>query len=81
MVELEDLAEFDTPRIQIRYRDNGERGWSNWVDVSLGSIGQTGFNVRLKRLGIFSSRQYEIRYSDNTPLVFSKAEADVTVLR
>lgn len=69
------------PKLMLRYRNNGSSQWSNIIEIDLGEIGETEHHIKLKRLGIFSSRQYEISATDNLPIVLANAEIDVTVLR
>lgn len=70
------------PKLMLRYRNNGENSeWSNIREIDLGSIGNTEIIVKLHRLGIYETRQYEISATDNVPIVLSRAEADITVLR
>ncbi len=70
-----------TPVLMLRYRNNGSNTWSNIREISLGNIGDAEHIIKLQRLGIYESRQYEISATDNVPIVLSNAEADITVLR
>jgi hypothetical protein len=74
-------SSYSSPKLMLRYRNNGSSQWSNLKEIDLGATGNTSHHVKLNRLGMFKSRQYEISVTDNVPLVFSKAESDVTVLR
>ena len=76
-----DWAETYTPKLMFRYRNNGKATWSNIKEISLGFTGDTDIQIKLFRLGIYESRQFEISCSDNVPVVLHRAEADVTVLR
>lgn len=67
--------------LMIRYRKNGTNNWSNLREINLGAVGQTNHHVKLKRLGIYESIQFEISVTDDTAVVLSGAEADITVLR
>lgn len=69
------------PILMFRYRNDGSSQWSNIRELDLGSVGNTAHHIRIPRLGIFQSRQYEISATDNVPIVLSNAEIDVTVLR
>lgn len=71
----------ETPKLMFRYRNDGSSHWSNITEISLGAIGDTQHHVSLKRLGIYSSRQYEISATDSMTIALSNAEADVTVMR
>jgi hypothetical protein len=70
-----------TPMLMLRYRNNSSNTWSNIREISLGDIGETEHIIKLHRLGIYESRQYEISATDNVPVILSNAEADITVLR
>lgn len=50
-------------KTQIRYKIDG-RGWSDWIDRSLGERGQFGFPVVIMRLGRGQTFVYEIRTTD-----------------
>lgn len=69
------------PILMLRYRDDGTGEWSNIEHIDLGALGDRNFHVKLFRLGTYESRQYEISCSDNTPLVLSNAQEDITELR
>jgi len=70
-----------SPKLMLRYRNNGSNTWSNIREINLGDIGDTEHFIHLHRLGIYKSRQYEISATDNVPIVLSNAEAEITVLR
>jgi hypothetical protein len=70
-----------TPKLMMRYRNDGKTLWSNEKEISLGATGETNHHIRLKRLGVCRSRQFEISATDDVPIVLSNAEADITVLR
>lgn len=70
-----------SPTLMLRYRNNGSNTWSNIQEIDLGEVGNTDHHIKLKRLGMYKSRQFEISATDNVPVVLSNAEADITVLR
>ena len=70
-----------SPKLMFRYRNNGSTQWSNIIEINLGDVGETAHHIKLHRLGIYESRQFEISATDNVPVVLSNAEADITVLR
>jgi len=74
-------SSYTPPKLMLRYRNNGSSHWSNIREIDLGATGNTEHVVKLCRLGMFKSRQYEISATDNVPLVFSSAESDITVIR
>ena len=56
----------DAAEFMIKWRDNGATTWKNERTVSLGKVGETDFHARLRSLGRYRSRQYEISMSDNS---------------
>lgn len=68
-----------TPKIAIRWNDG--KTWSNEKFLSLGDEGESGLVMRIDRLGMFRTRQYEIIATDDVPVVFGDAEEDITILR
>ncbi len=71
----------ETPKLMLRYRNDGSSQWSNIREINLGAIGQTEHHIKIKRMGMYKSRQFEISATDNIQIVLSKPEADITVLR
>lgn len=71
----------NNPVLMLRYRNNGSSQWSTIREIDLGAIGENEHPIKLKRLGIYESRQYEISATDDISIVLSNAEADITVLR
>jgi len=69
------------PKLMIRWRDNNRANWSNEHYISLGNIGETDLILRLKRLGVFRTRQFELVVTDVVAASFGDAEVDITVLR
>jgi hypothetical protein len=70
-----------TSTLMFRWRDNGSPVWSNYVDISLNPDTQGNFVVPMNRMGMYRSRQYEFRLSDNVDLVLVGATEDVEVMR
>lgn len=68
-----------TPKLVFRWRDNN-RVWSNEHHVSLGDLGESEHVVRLRPMGIFRTRQYEITMTDAVSLNYGAAEEDIEVL-
>lgn len=69
-----------TPKIMLRYKlDN--RNWSNIKELSLGDVGEYEIILRDQRRYIYRTVQYEFSATDAVRVVFSKAEAEVEVLR
>lgn len=75
------LQQGTNPVLMFRYRNNGSSQWSNIEEIDLGSIGETEHHIKLRRLGVYESRQFEISATDNIGIVLSNAEAEITVLR
>lgn len=67
------------PLVLVRYRDNGSIQWSNYLEGSLGQLGDTEFFVTFEPMGTYKTRQYEIVMSDTVPFVLVDAEEDVEV--
>lgn len=67
------------PKIELRFKDSG-RGWSDWRQFSLGERGETKAYAEFRRLGIYRSRQYEIRMTDPAALKITSIETDETVM-
>jgi hypothetical protein len=70
-----------TSTLMFRWRDNGSPVWSNYVDISLNPDTQGNFVVPMNRMGMYRSRQYEFRLSDNVDLVLVGATEDIEVMR
>jgi hypothetical protein len=70
-----------TSTLMLRWRDNGSPVWSNYVDISLNPDTQGNFVVPMNRMGMYRSRQYEFRLSDNVDLVLVGATEDIEVMR
>jgi len=68
------------PYLIVRWRDDGKSTWGNEHYIDLGKVGDTEFIGKLKRLGIYSARQWEFILSDAVPLVLCEAEESVEVL-
>jgi hypothetical protein len=67
------------PTMQVRYRD-AAGAWSNERSVSLGAVGQHELIAELRRLGMYTTRQWEFIHTDNTDWVLSDAQELVEAL-
>ena len=67
--------------INIKYRDEDERDFSNEREVGTGKGGASEFRTRLFNNGIYYARQWDIVSSDNTPFIIGDFEEDIEVLR
>ena len=61
------------PKARIRWRDNGDTTWSNYVDITLASQGDKRFLKRITANGSYYTRQYEISMTDNAPFIIGKS--------
>jgi hypothetical protein len=68
-----------SPTCVVRWRDDN-KSWSNNHEIDIGGIDNPSF-TSLKRLGMYSMRQYEIIHDDPTDFVFVEMEEDVEILR
>lgn len=67
--------------LQVRWRDDGNPTWSTLCSFELNPTMQGDFIVPMNRMGIFRSRQYEFRMSDNNDFVLVGAWEDIEVMR
>lgn len=65
--------------LMLRWNDDN-RGWSNEVHLSLGSIGETETVIQCEPRGIYRTRQYEIVVTDSVGISFGRAEEEFDVL-
>lgn len=75
-----DTASTGSPVLMVRWRDNGSSTWSNLKEIDLGAAGDTNHIVRLRRTGIYTTRQYEFSATDAVGIVISDVEEDIDVL-
>jgi hypothetical protein len=73
-------AEGSTPKLMLRWRDNGNEVWKNIHYLDLGELGEYEMYLTLRRLGIYRSRQYELFVTDDVPIVLAEAEELVEVI-
>lgn len=66
------------PKLMFRVK-NDDKTWSNERQISLGRKGETRNIVKLDRLGVFRTRQYEFAVSDAVGWAFSEAKEDIYV--
>jgi hypothetical protein len=57
------------PVVKIRYKDNNELSFSNYIEGDLGNLGDTEMLITFEPLGSYVTRQYEIVITDNVPFV------------
>jgi hypothetical protein len=73
----------NTYTMLMRWRDNGNPTWSAYaeLDLTLNVDSQGNFIFPLNRMGMYRSRQYEFRLSDNVDMVIASVHEDVEVMR
>lgn len=71
----------DDALLMLRWRDDGRQEWSTFMDVPLSPVGHYDFMAKLNRMGMYRSRQYEFRLSDNADLVVVGATESIVELR
>ncbi len=63
-----------SPKLMLRWRNDGNKEWGNFHYIDLGAAGDTDHYVTINRLGMYVSRQYELSITDNVPVVVAGAE-------
>lgn len=61
----------------LRFRDEGNEEWSNWITVPLQPVGQRDFLAKMNRFGMYRSRQYEFRLTDDADLVLVGVDTEL----
>lgn len=69
-----------TPKVMLRYSDDGSTRWSNECHVSLGDQANTEMILSVPARGIYRTRQYELSVSDPVPVILGAAEANVDIM-
>lgn len=62
------------PKLLIRWRDEGKPNWSNYREISLGNSGQTEIIKKLRGLGRYRTRQYELVCTSKFPMTIALIE-------
>ena len=65
------------PLATIRWRNDGNSQWSNYMHIKLKIKGQTEFVYRMFNLGCYFSRQYELTFSQDAPFILGKVTEEV----
>jgi hypothetical protein len=73
------IGQGQTPRMMLRYSDDGGHTWSNRRTASMGRIGQYAYRTRFSRLGAGRNRVFEVSVTDPVTVVILAAYADGTV--
>jgi hypothetical protein len=71
----------DPAKLLIRWRDDGREEWSPFMELTLSPVGQRNFISKNNRFGMYRSRQYEFRISDNADLVLVSIDAEIRGLK
>lgn len=67
------------PIVMIRFKDDGNISWSNFINGSLGKLGDKDFFVVFEPMGIYRTRQYEITVTDEVPFILVSGEEHIEV--
>lgn len=78
-VDAENITFFDGAEavIQLRYRDNGRKEWSEAIQVVVEETGSTDFTAEVRNLGSYFSRQWEFAFGTATDVVLKEVVEDV----
>ncbi len=68
----------ETPQLMIRFRDDGQDPWSDYIYIDLGAQGDTELKLKVYNLGRFETRQWEFTTSDPVPYVITRARMMLT---
>lgn len=63
--------------VQIRYSKDGGNNWSNWVERSLGEVGDFEKRVRVSRLGTGRQWVFHVRVTSPIPAHLIGASAKI----
>ncbi len=64
----------------IKWRTDGDTTWSAEASVDLGSSSDTDFFIKLIHRGIFRTRQYQMTFKDEGPVVVAGMSLDLQKL-
>ncbi len=74
-------TEVTSPRMMLRWQNNGKQAWGNWKYLSLGSAGDHSHYIHKGGNGRYRSRQYEIAHTDATPFeLINPIDEDVDIM-
>jgi len=68
-----------SPKLVMRYRDNGETAWGNYIEIDLSPTGAIEYRGQITRLGSYYSRQYEFFITDDSSLAIVSVEEDFDI--
>jgi hypothetical protein len=61
-------------QLMVRWKNDGNREWSNVKYIDLGKLGDYNYYYTINRLGKYRMRQYEFSITDNVPCIIQSAE-------
>lgn len=64
------------PMLTLRWRNDGKQIWTNSREISLGNVGCTDIVKRIKGLGKYRTRQYELVCTSGVPVTISMFEEE-----
>jgi hypothetical protein len=69
------------PEIRLRWSDDRGRSWGNWVQGSLGKVGEYLTSIQFQRLGYARDRVFELSWSAPVKTALNGAWVDVSRAR
>lgn len=70
------IGDSSTPVMTLRLNDDGQ-GFNNEIQISLGAMGDYFNNIKLPRMGMYRTRQYEFTVSDAVSVAFGHGREDI----
>jgi hypothetical protein len=70
-------GESDIATLLVRWRADGGEEWSKYMELLLSPVGDRDFLSKNNRFGMYRTRQYEFRISDNADLVLVRVDAEI----
>lgn len=80
MVRTGTPTDMDDVEILIKYRDNDETIWKNEHAIAMGSPGKTGLRKKIKNLGMYNNRQYEMVMLTDHPFAIRRVQEEFNIL-
>lgn len=54
----------ENPTLQLRWSEDGGQTWGNWIEQSIGKMGEYNKLVQFQRLGQGRNRVFQLRCTD-----------------
>lgn len=70
-------GETDNAVMLLRWRSDGRLEWGNYMELAMSPMGNRDFISKNNRFGIYRSRQYEFRLSDNADMALISVDIEV----